>query len=78
MQRNQEKEEQIKQGIISVCSIGQTIATFTKQPKLAELCQFLLAKVTVDWKDIDALIRMVYDLISIFVKDKAVTLLAIN
>jgi len=78
LQRNHEKEEQVKQGIISVCSIGTTIATFAKVPKLAELCQFLLLKVTVAWSEIDALIQMVYDLINIFAKDKAVTPLAIN
>lgn len=78
MQRNHQKEEQVKQGVMSLCTIGQTIAMMAKQPKLAELCQLLLAKVTVDWQEVDAVIQMIYDIVSIFVKDKAVTPLAIN
>ena len=78
LHRNTPKEEQIKQGIVSLCTIGQTIAIMAKQPNMAELCQFLLTKVTLGWHEIDALIQMVYDLINIFAKDKAVSPLAIN
>ncbi len=75
IERNHDKEEQIKQGIVSLCSIGQAIAIMAKQNKIAELLQFILSKVTVSWSEIDAVIQMVYDIINIFHKPKQ---LAIN
>lgn len=75
LHRNTQKEEQIKQGIVSLCSIGQTIAIMAKQNKVAELLQFILSKVTVSWSEIDAVIQMVYDIVNIFHKPKQ---LAIN
>lgn len=75
IERNHDKEEQIKQGIVSLCSIGQTIAIMAKQNKVAELLQFILSKITVEWASIDAVIQMVYDIINIFHKPKN---LAIN